>query len=332
MSCYHPLIGIWKGEFTESGKKKYEIISLEGKMEPKDSPGLEHTLIPCGQCIGCRLDYSRRWADRMMLELETTDEKRAIFLTLTYDEEHLPIIVYDENGKPEVCTLKKRDFQLFMKNFRKKVAERFGRRIRFYCSGEYGEKNGRSHYHCIVFGICLDDFNDEEKSIIGRNEFKQPIYDVDWIHNIWDNGYIAVAECSYETCAYVARYVTKKVTGKAAEDHYKFGQEREWSLMSRKPGIGRRYLDEHPDCLDEQTIVIQDSNGAKRISVPKYFLMQLKKEDEMMYNEIVKKRKKLAEDKMMLELSKTDLGFCEYLEKKEEFHKERLKKLRRNKV
>lgn len=86
MSCYHPLVGIFDGDYTDNGKKKFKI---EGALNPYEvqfmHPG--STLIPCGRCIGCRLDYSRSWADRMMLELET--EKKAIFVTLTYDNDHI---------------------------------------------------------------------------------------------------------------------------------------------------------------------------------------------------------------------------------------------------
>ena len=86
MSCYHPLIGIDTGDKTASGKKKLKIVSLEKNDRYKDIKESGCVLIPCGHCIGCRLDYSRSWADRMMLELET--EKKGLFVTLTYSNEN----------------------------------------------------------------------------------------------------------------------------------------------------------------------------------------------------------------------------------------------------
>ena len=84
MPCYHPLIGIPTGETTVNGKKKLFIRDLRnsGDAELELKKNKDAVLIPCGRCFGCRLDYSRQWADRMMLELET--EKKAVFLTLTY--------------------------------------------------------------------------------------------------------------------------------------------------------------------------------------------------------------------------------------------------------
>ena len=103
--------------------------------------------IPCGKCIGCRLEYSRQWANRCMLELQYHDS--AYFVTLTYNEEHVP-----RTGLHGEMSLRKRDFQLFMKRLRKKYSDD---RIRFYAAGEYGTTTQRPHYHAILFGLHLDD-------------------------------------------------------------------------------------------------------------------------------------------------------------------------------
>ena len=112
MPCYHPLIGIFDGEYTENHKKKFRI---EGNLDPilakELYPG--SVVIPCGHCLGCRLDYSRQWADRMMLELESVGS--AVFLTLTYDNDHATACKFNEFGYPEMYTLVKKDLQDFMK-------------------------------------------------------------------------------------------------------------------------------------------------------------------------------------------------------------------------
>ena len=162
MSCYHPLIGIpVKGETTVNGKQKYWIRKREDSADFQKELDLnEHILIPCGHCIGCRLDYSRSWADRMMLELETA--KKGLFITLTYNNENAHWSEFDEFGIPVYATLDKRDCQLFMKRLRKRFQNLS---IRFYLAGEYGEITLRPHYHAILFGIGLCDIFDLESHL-----------------------------------------------------------------------------------------------------------------------------------------------------------------------
>ena len=95
MSCYSPLIGFPTGKLTVNGKPEYSIRSSKTMANLETALSNDGAiLIPCGKCIGCRLDYSRHWADRMMLELET--QKKAIFLTLTYDKNHIHPCSYQE--------------------------------------------------------------------------------------------------------------------------------------------------------------------------------------------------------------------------------------------
>ena len=214
MSCYHPFLGTFDGEWTDRGKKKFNI---NGFVSAKDLENLkcispDHILVPCGKCIGCRLDYSRAWADRMMLELET--QKKAVFLTLTYDNEHL----VDCNGEHKKFmeiqgynrgSLYKRHLQLFMKSIRKAFANQ-DIKLRFYAVGEYGswENTHRPHYHVVLFGVGLDDF--VNKIEVGFNELKQPIYTHACVSALWPHGFVSIGDVSWKSCAYVARYVTKK--------------------------------------------------------------------------------------------------------------------------
>ena len=157
MSCYHPLRAI-KTNFPEpiideNGKvHKSRIFFLKGEYNPEKLPVLdsnsEYISIPCGKCIGCRLDYSRTWADRCMLESQY--HKNNWFLTLTYDNDHLP---EQRPGSP-VHSLQKRDMQLFMKRLRKRFPND---KIRFFGCGEYGSKSCRPHYHLLLFGVPFED-------------------------------------------------------------------------------------------------------------------------------------------------------------------------------
>lgn len=327
MSCYHPLIGIPTGEKTANGKQKLLIRASKesADFEKELSKNENAVLIPCGRCIGCRLDYSRSWADRMMLELETV--KKGVFLTLTYDNEHLPWINDNVSGEI-VPTLDKRDCQLFMKSLRKEFSDI---RIRFYMAGEYGDQTKRSHYHCILFGISLGDIGD--CIIFGKNELGQLYYKSERIANIWKRGHVLLSDVSWKTCAYVARYVTKKINGVFEFEVYgTSGRQKEFALMSRKPGIGRLYLDQHPDCLDYDNINISTPDGGLKISIPKYYLKQIELTDPDRFAKLKETRKKFASDHMMLELGKTSLSLVDYLETKEMNKLAKLKALRRDKV
>lgn len=185
--------------------------------------------IPCRHCLGCHIDYSRQWANRLCLELQ--DSKRAVFVTLTYNKEHVP---KTDKG---VLTLCVRDTQLFFKRLRKKFNNRS---IRYYLVGEYGKRTHRPHYHAIIYDLELSDFHD--LAIHDVNELGNIIYKSDFFADIWGNGFCSLAEVNYKTCAYVSRYVLKK--------HYGFnkyelsGALPEFNTSSRRPGIGlKRYYD-----------------------------------------------------------------------------------------
>lgn len=324
MSCYHPLVGIWKGEYTANGKKKYQI---EGNLNPMDCPSTyDHIVVPCGHCIGCRLDYSRSWADRMMLELEIAG--KGLFVTLTYDNDHIPVSEWSNDLEPLNYTLDKRDCQLWMKRLRREYSDV---KIRFYLAGEYGENTGRPHYHCILFGIGLDDVGDLVPH--GRNELGQQYYICPRLSKTWSRGFVLVSDVSWKTCAYVARYVTKKLSGPDSLVYAVRNQEKEFSLMSRKPGIGKEYLDKNPDCLDYENINISTPEGGLKIRIPKYYLRQLQLTDPERYDKIMEERKSAAEDAMILKLGKTSLSYLDYLEVEEEKKISQLKGLpKRNKV
>ena len=170
MACYHPLIGKYTGELTENGKKQFKI---EGNLDPLIAKELYpgSVVIPCGKCLGCRLDYSRQWADRMMLELETSGS--AVFVTLTYDNDHATCCKTDEYGNDMFYTLVKKDFQDFMKRLRGSSLVN-GKKLRFYAAGEYGDNTFRPHYHAILFGLSIADIPDLQN--FGRNELGQTKY------------------------------------------------------------------------------------------------------------------------------------------------------------
>lgn len=316
MSCYHPLIGYRSDTIAENGKRKIKIISLRENETIDDFKSLGVFLIPCGRCIGCRLDYSRKWADRMMLELETA--KKGIFVTLTYDNDHMHI-----NEGSNFGTLDKRDCQLFMKRLRKE----FEHRIRFFLAGEYGEHTLRPHYHAIIYGLGLSDIGDCK--LYSRNDLGQPYYISKRFQKVWSLGNVLLADVSWETCAYVARYVVKKQTGDKANIYDVRGVIPEFCLMSRRPGIGADYLAKHPDCLDFQSINLSTPNGGLKISIPKYYLKKYESTNPYDYAKMMEQRRKFSCDNNLLELQGTEKTFEQYLKVKESNKLEKMKALKR---
>lgn len=325
MSCYHPLLAIPTGEKTSKGKIKYRI---EGNLDPHVAKELYpgSVPVPCGKCIGCRLDYSRRWADRMMLELQTVG--KGLFVTLTYRNEDAHWTQFDpDTDEPMYATVDKRDCQLWMKRLRKRFPNL---KLRFYLGAEYGEKTLRPHYHVILFGVGLSDIPDLLPH--GRNELGQQYYTSAMLSETWLHGHVLVSDVSWRTCAYVARYVTKKLNGPWSIDYAVRNVFPEFALMSRKPGIGKQYLEDHPECLDFASINLSTPDGGLKIQIPKYYLRQIQLTDPERYDRIMEERKQFASDNMILKLQRTGLSYLDYLEVEEQKKLESVKSLKRSKV
>lgn len=229
MSCNNPNYVIHKldpdtGQIVShfAGPAKYLDPLDFGSPESLSGRGWYITPVPCGKCQGCRADRSREWSVRMLLELE--DMKDAIFVTLTYNDAHLPRNSY---GTP---TLDKRDYQLYLKRLRKHFP---GKKIRYVLSGEYGSRTYRPHYHAIIFGLSLRDFPDIRQQSI--NELGHPFFTSPTMERIWSNGYILMSGVTFHTCNYVARYTLKKQFGR--KDEYEDGRKPEFMVTSRRPGI-----------------------------------------------------------------------------------------------
>lgn len=189
--------------------------------------------IPCGRCSGCRLEKCRQWAMRCMHEASLHEENS--FITLTYDDAHLPV-----GG-----SLRFVDFQKFMKRLRRRYDDR---RIRFFHSGEYGGRTGRPHYHALLFGF---DFGDKVywTSRQGHRVYRSPE-----LEELWRFGQSEIGSVTFDSAAYVARYIQKKRDGEKFADHYLGVVEdtgevvelaREYSTMSRNPGIGREWYERY---------------------------------------------------------------------------------------
>lgn len=368
MPCYQPLWAIpdfntqtGKPYLTKNGKMKLRVFGSERPL--LDDPNL--ITIPCGKCIGCRLEYSRQWANRCLLELKEHDS--AYFVTLTYNDWHVPISQYVNKETGELCdvqTLRKRDYQLFMKRLRKAFPND---KIRFYAAGEYGPKTLRPHYHAILFGLHLDDLEFYENSnqnfpyywskglqkLWDEGENKQNFYEkaektslqvyknvLQYIQGCKEStnplatrGFVLVANVSWETCAYVARYVTKKLTGQVAQFYKEHNIEAPFSLMSRKPGIGRSYYDVHLDNLyDYDYINVATSQGGVKFRPPKYFNRLYDVDYPEESERLRQARMNLAKEIANCKMSQTDKTYMNMLDTEESVKEQSVKTLRRSQL
>lgn len=179
------------------------------------------------------------------------------FITLTYDDEH----------RPERNQLKHEDFQKFMKRLREHIQPK---KARYYMAGEYSPLNGLPHFHACIFG---HDWND--KKYLKTTPSGEKIYRSATLEKLWTFGYSSTAHVTFESAAYVARYCVQKVTGDAAEEHYKrfdhlgeYQLNEEYNRMSLKPGIGATWLDKYKkDVYNYDYVVI---NG-KKTQAPRYY-------------------------------------------------------------
>lgn len=319
MSCKRPLKGfIIPDKYADRGYtvkvQGYDVQAVAkraGRWFPVDSvdaPGdqivTEYIDIPCGKCVGCRLQYSKQWADRCLMELQ--DHKSAYFLTLTYDDEHLPFpeheevytYVDDETGECGVLpTLVKRDMQLFHKRLR----ERTGQKIRYFTAGEYGDHTQRPHYHSIEFGLEISDL----QVYTIRNGYT--LWISEFIDSIWQNGHVIIGEVTWETCAYTARYVMKKLNGKCGDYYTAHNIEPEFVLMSRKPGIGKSFFERRgKELYHFRSTPVSDSSGAKLVSsTNRYFDRLMANEDDAFMVDVKKKRIEAAKHTEVLKGAQT---------------------------
>lgn len=239
MPCYYPM-SVWYGPGRTANGKRIIVFKASDAAR-----GEESFRIPCGQCVGCRLEYSRQWAVRCVHEASLHDSNS--FITLTYSDDFLP----------SNYSLQPDDVTLFWKRLRHHLSPL---RIRYFYCGEYGDETQRPHYHALVFGY---DFPDKELyKVTARGD---RLYVSPMLEEIWGKGFCPIGELTFESAAYTARYVMKKVTGKGQDEidpetglkPYElydpttgevFKRVPEFCRGSRNPGIAAKWINKfHKD-------------------------------------------------------------------------------------
>jgi hypothetical protein len=274
MPCYNPLVA-YRAEDKKVVFHRPPVTSAYHVQEPFN--------LPCGKCIGCRLNYAREWALRCVHEAKM--HKNNSFITLTFNDEHLP-----KDGSLNVAT-----FQRFMKRLR---AGTKIKNLRFFHSGEYGEKYGRPHYHALIFGY---DFPD--KKIHYKNE-KNPslnLYTSEELLKYWPYGHNMIGNLTYESASYTARYILKKI--KQDIDGTRGDKLPEYCTMSRMPGIGEAWYKKYgwTDCHANDRIAINRDGKTFYSRPPRFYdeLLNNEKKPEFynpeLYAKIKKQRKENQE-------------------------------------
>lgn len=331
MACYHPLRAFDIGKRSAAGKPLYKIESGDCTWA-RHLNGMKvfsYTEIPCGKCIGCRLAYSREWATRCSLEAqEHTDN---YFLTLTYSPENLPTRVgASVDGEIMVVgTLVPKHLQDFLKRLRIYYKRHFGiDSIRFFACGEYGDEKKRPHYHLIVYGLPIPDleyFTTNRKS--HEVCFRSPL-----LEKLWGFGIVGVGHVSWESCAYVARYVVKKRKGPGSSEYYKaLNIEPEFVRMSRRPGIALDYYEKNKYKIYEtDEIIVSRKNGPEKVKPSRYYDKKFDIDEHDLLEEIKLRRQALAKEALKQKLEKTSLSKEEYMALQEHLKEHSAKKLVRS--
>lgn len=234
--------------------------------------------VRCGQCLSCRLNKAQDWSNRVWLEAHTSPNK--YFLTLTYDDDHIPYHLESENSGECVPTLCKDHVKNFWKRFRKF----YGDGIRMYTAAEYGEQEGhRPHYHAIVWN--MPPFDD----LVHYTGFgEQTLYNSARLHRIWNNGFCTIGSVTNDSIAYTCRYILKKqneskedLFAKLSLDKTYVPRQNEFCTMSRMPGIARAYYDSYSEtfrCTGSITLPFSESKGGTyQVQPPRYFEYLFKK-------------------------------------------------------
>lgn len=358
MPCYHPKKLFYLDGFTHpvtgntlTKYAEYEVSHIElrnGKFVPVDVPSVSnyrersfyrHDVIPCGKCNGCLMDRSRQWANRCMLERTMHDE--SYFITLTYNAESVPVHWHADASSGEatpILTLDKSHLQMFWKNVRNHLGQ-----CRYLACGEYGSRTHRPHYHAIVFGLHLDDLQ-----LYSHTRTGGTLYTSQALSNCWSKylgndgqnnpiyapyGNLLVADCTWESCAYVARYTLKKAKSGQTECLSAHNIQPEFSTMSRKPGIGRPFYDACDPSVDiyaHDSINISTKKGGKQFKPPKYFddLYSIECPEDM--ERIKTTRKEVATALQDAKLERTDLPLLQLLAVEEQRFQNKISMLKRS--
>lgn len=368
MTCFHP-VTMYINNNSDRLCASWQYYQ-EKKPSFTQRPNRIKIEVPCGHCLGCLLDRANMWATRIALECQNWDDDSNFFITLTYNNKHLPT---DKIGRPE---LRKKDLQDFMKRLRYykpgklytlKENGEMVKEIKYFACGEYGN-NGtkRCHFHLAIMNLNIPDL--KQYKYDAENNYWQ--YKSAWLQKIWGKGFVLIERLNYKSACYVARYVQKKAGGKP-EHREKSGEW--WRTLEKDERNGNLFWKTHykylpkpkydyPDCRLKEFITMSKGiakenwlnnmdkykrNGGIYLKIndkvvlkplPRYFIkMWEKSKDWEKCYEYKYKRQKIAEEKKLYILSNIDMPnltddekWTKYLLTKEKLLQRKATALKRN--
>lgn len=323
MACFKPIKAyqkiFWRLDATCHEHEREKKLTFK---KPSDMTFYKELEVPCGHCLGCRLDKANDWAVRASLEL--AEHKENCFITLTYAKA-------PETEKHHM-TLRKKDFQDFVKRLRKNT----GIKLSYIACGEYGPQTNRPHYHCILFGYWPKD-----TKLAGISKTKIEYYNSEELSKTWGKGWVTIEKANYNSIAYVARYTQKKAGIKPEKRQYtgeiepimklderygelyqayqkkfkiekfdRYGREKEFILTSKKPAIGLTgFIKNKVKILKNGGIFLKINDKTVLKPVSKYFLKKITEEEKANYNyekeKIILENRKNITNKIKVNADKT---------------------------
>ena len=270
MPCYRPLTAY-------IGMQSQIVFRTDLALMPSQPFDL-----PCGRCLGCRLEKAKQWALRCWHEASLYEHGlNNCFITLTYAPEHLP-----KNHE-----LVHEHFQKFIRSLRKISKQK----IRYFMCGEYGEATeennwiARPHYHAIIFGYKFKD------ALFFKERNGNRVYRSKLLDTIWGKGDTEIGSVTFQSAGYVARYILEKQEGTPEQLFLRYAivnpdtgemksRKLEYTRMSLKKGIGEKWFEQnYSDCFPHDYCVLPDG---RQTSVPTYYRNLLKKNDPALWEEL----------------------------------------------
>lgn len=251
MKCVRPNTIYFDGEGHRIPWQQYDTLLASGKPC--------HAMhVPCGKCLACRINKRREWTLRLCHEEVFSDS--AFFVTLTYDEDHVPI---DDNGNYGVY---KKDVQDFMKRLR---SDNEGVKIRYFCNSEYGEK-GRPHYHMLLFNVPQEKMFKDAR-LIRRN--RSVSFTCPYLMDVWKCGNVEFGIASKERAGYCAKYfIDRKSVDPILSPNF--------SIMSRRPGIGFAYQEAITDKVRKYHLHYCLNSCGTYVALPRYYRDKIYTDEE----------------------------------------------------
>lgn len=350
MSCTRPMIRYEtykryknkQGSYSNKAKLQWvpekwnysQIKNLaDKKVERKDYKSYE--IIPCGKCLGCYLEKARDKAVQLSLEKMNPEYKdnECWFITLTYEDEYLPIHSYVDENTGEIfsgCSTELKDLQNWIKKIRMNHPDK---NIRFMAAREYGTTTMRPHYHIIIFGLPLD----RELFVkVGNNTNGDPLWTTPQLDNMksrdcwavrrplgdrqakmYRAGNVIIGEVTFQSIAYVARYTMKKANKDYQSEWWYKAQGLDIEGMSQSQDLGKWYYDLHKHEIYNRDLVPVLGKNGNFSKPPRSFDRMYKKEFPKLYAEVVERRKEKMLTNMLQEELQTDMDYLSIMASKE---------------